>query len=191
MPDQIPPADEFNRALVTIRRASVEDLHEIATIWIDGQVAHGLEAPDLNRALDVFRARLESQTEAYGIWVAEVEDVIVGWQSLHRSRANPLWNWAESSTYISAQSRGRGIGRKLVAFATEHAEAVDLSHVIGFIRKENMAPIKIVESLGWQKVGSIPVSSASDIEWLYYIYVVPHKSKEQKSQPDEENTSLY
>jgi L-amino acid N-acyltransferase YncA len=175
MPDQIPAAETFSRAPVSIRRASVEDLHEITTIWIDGQVAHGLEAPDLNQALDVFRARIERQTEAYGIWVAEVEDVIVGWQSLHRSRANPLWNWAESSTYISAQSRGRGVGRKLVAFATEHAKAVDLSHVVGFIRKGNKAPIKIVESLGWQKVGSIPVSNPSDIEWLYYVYAVPRE----------------
>jgi L-amino acid N-acyltransferase YncA len=47
--------------------------------------------------------------------------------------------------------------------------------VVGFIRKDNEAPIKIVESLGWQKVGSIPRSNPSDIEWLYYVYAVPHE----------------
>ena len=177
IPDRIPSEEAFNRNKppVTIRPASIDDLHEIAIIWIEGQVAQSCEPPDINQVLDVFRLRLESETKVYGIWVAEIEGVIAGWQSLHRCRANPLWNWAESSTYISAQSRGRGVGRQLLAFATEHAKLVNLSHVVGFIIKGNEAPIKIVESLGWQKVGSIPRSKPSDIEWLYYVYAVPHE----------------
>jgi phosphinothricin acetyltransferase len=168
-------AKKHNRAPVTIRSASIEDLHEIAIIWIDGQVAQGIEPPDLDLVLNAFRARLESQASVYGVWVAEIDGGLVGWQSLQPCRTNPLYHWAESSTYISPRSRGRGVGRKLLAFATEHAKAVNLSHVVGFIRKGNEAPIKIVESLGWQKVGSIPRAKASDIEWLYYVYAVPHE----------------
>jgi len=162
---------------VTIRPAATKDLNEVATIWVDGQIAQSCKPPDFNQVLDVFRARLESQTNVYGIWVAEIDGAIVGWQSLHRCRANPLWNWAESSTYISEKSRGRGVGRKLLAFATEHAKESHLSHIVGFIIKGNEAPIKIVESLGWQKVGIIPRSDPDDIEWLYYVYVVPDKIK--------------
>src|SRR5579862_10016502 len=99
-------------APVKIRPASIDDLHEIAIIWMDGQVAQGYEPPALSQVLDIFRPRLESQNNVYGIWVAEIESVIIGWQSLHVTRANPLWKWAESSTYISTTCRGRGIGRK-------------------------------------------------------------------------------
>jgi L-amino acid N-acyltransferase YncA len=168
------PEETCSIAPVTIRPASIEDINEIAVIWRDGQVAQGIDPPDLNIALNAFRARLESHGRDYGVWVAEIEGVIAGWQSLQPCRTSPLYNWAESSTYISARSRGRGVGRRLLEFATEHAKAVHLSHVVGFIRKGNQAPIKIVESLGWQKVGSIPRSNANDIEWLYYVYAVPH-----------------
>lgn len=162
-----------NRPPVTIRPASIDDLREIAIIWRDGQVAQGINPPDLDLALNAFRARLESKARDYGVWVAEIDGLLAGWQSLQPCRTSPLYNWAESSTYISTRSRGRGVGRRLLAFATEHAKAVNFSHVVGFIRKDNEAPIKIVESLGWQKVGIIPRSNPSDIEWLYYVYAVP------------------
>ena len=173
IPGQSLSEEGCNQRLVTIRPASIEDLNEVAAIWMEGQIAQSCEPPDLSQVLDVFRARLESETKVYGIWVAVIDGAIVGWQSLHRCRANPLWNWAESSTYISERSRGCGVGRKLLAFATEHARASCLSHIVGFIIKGNEAPIKIVESLGWQKVGSIPRASPSDIDWLYYVYAVP------------------
>jgi L-amino acid N-acyltransferase YncA len=173
-PDRNLSEETCKRLPVTIRPATIEDLCEIAIIWIDGQVAQGIDPPDLDLALNAFRARLESQVKDYGVWVAEIDGVLIGWQSLQPCRTSPLYNWAESSTYISVQSRGRGVGRTLLAFATEHAQALHLSHVVAFIIKGNEAPIKIVESLGWQKVGSIPRSNPNDIEWLYYVYAVPN-----------------
>jgi L-amino acid N-acyltransferase YncA len=173
-PDRNLSVETCGRAPVTIRPATIKDIHEIALIWMEGQVAHGYEPPDLSHVLDIFRPRLSLQTDVDRIWVAEIEGAIVGWQSLHPCRANPLWKWAESSTYISAQSRGLGVGRKLLVFVTEYAKSVDLSHVVGVIIKGNEAPIRIVESLGWQKVGIIPRSKPSGTEWLYYVYAVPH-----------------
>jgi L-amino acid N-acyltransferase YncA len=163
-----------NTMAVAIRPASIKDLHEIAVIWREGQVAQGIKPPDLDLALQIFRARLETEAEVFGVWVAEIERVLVGWQSLLPCRTSPLYKWAESSTYISARSRGRGVGRKLLEFATEHAKTVNLTHVVAFIIKDNEASIKMVESLGWQKVGDIPRSNPRDMEWLYYVYAVPN-----------------
>ena len=173
-PDRNLSEEMWSRALVTIRPATIKDIHEIAIIWMEGQVAQCCQPPDLSQVLDIFRPRLELQTDVYRIWVAEIEGAIVGWQSLHPCRANPLWKWAESSTYIATRSRGLGVGRKLLMFASEYAKSVNLSHVVGVIITGNEAPIKIVESLGWQKVGTIPRSNPSDTEWLYYVYAVPH-----------------
>ena len=175
IPDRNILEETWNVPTATIRPASIEDLRDIASIWIDGQIAQGIEAPDVNLVLHAFRARLESETNVYGVWIAEIDSVLVGWQSLQPCRTNPLYNWAESSTYISPPSRGLGVGRKLLRFATEHAKTVNLSHVVGFILKGNEAPIKIVESLGWQRVGSIPRANPRDFEWLYYVYAVPRE----------------
>ena len=69
---------------MTIRPACIEDLHEIGIIWIDGQIAQGDEPPDLTQVLDIFRPRLEFKGNVYGIWVADIEGVIGGCQSLHQ-----------------------------------------------------------------------------------------------------------
>jgi L-amino acid N-acyltransferase YncA len=167
-----------DRRPVAIRPASVRDVREIALIWRDGQLSQGDQPLDLDEAINVFRKRVESATDVYGVWVAEIEGLLIGWQSLHPCRSNPIHKWAESSTYIAKESKGRGVGRALLTFATEHAKSARLSFVVGFIKAGNDPPIKIVESLGWRRVGSIPRANADDIEWLYYVYAVPRELNE-------------
>lgn len=159
---------------VTIRRASPEDLESVVSIWTDGQISQGNIPIEHEKAICIFRGRIQSQTDSYGIWVAECEGVVVGWQSLTPGRANPTHRWAESSTYIGKANTRRGIGRTLLSFIAQYAKSVGLSHIEGFIRRGNDPPIKIVESLGWTMVGIIPRAQESDTEWLYYVYAVPH-----------------
>jgi L-amino acid N-acyltransferase YncA len=145
----------------------------IAAIWADGVgFAHGLEPPGNEEVISFFDERLRDESSVYGIWVAEVDGAIAGFQSLQRSRPNPVSMWAESSTYVAPQYANRGIGRILVAFAKQHARDVGLSHVVGFIRNGNESSIRIYESLGWQKVGSVPRSRPDQPEYLYYVYAV-------------------
>jgi L-amino acid N-acyltransferase YncA len=139
------------------------------TIWSDGQQSQGHDSSDVDQAASAFCARIASKSRFYGIWIGEIEGRLAGWQSLHPARANPIHKWAESSTYIAKEWKGCGIGRKLLTFATEHARVVGLSYIVGFIKKP---PIKLIESLGWKKVGVIPRMNPSDIEWLYYAYAV-------------------
>jgi L-amino acid N-acyltransferase YncA len=176
MTNQNLSAEAHNRVPVTIPPASIEDLPEIVVIWLwrDGQISQGNRTIDSEQAASVFLKRVESQAGANGIWVAEIEGRVVGWQGLYQSSANPTVARAQSSTYIAMESSGRGIGRKLLTFATEHGKSLGLSDIEGFIQASNHAPIRIVESLGWERVGSIPRANPSDIEWLYYVYVVPH-----------------
>jgi phosphinothricin acetyltransferase len=160
----------------TIRPATTDDVPEIATIWSEGQVSQGERPLTPEEAMGVFCERLQAPIPPYGIWVAEVEGMVVGWQSLHRTRANPaLSGWAESSTYISQRYKGRGVGRKLLTFATQYANASKFMYVEGFIKADNQAPARIVESLGWQKIGRLPRRNPREVEWLYYVYAVPHE----------------
>jgi L-amino acid N-acyltransferase YncA len=161
---------------VTVRRATIKDLDTIVKIWIDGvQIAQGLTPPNHDEISKLFKTRIESQSGGFGVWVAEVDGAVAGWQSLQPCRPNPMMRWAESSTYISMQHLGQGIGGALTKFATEHARFTTLTHVVGFIPSRNEPMIKIAESCGWQKVGSIPRSKSSDPEYSYYVYPVPQQ----------------
>jgi len=87
----------------------------------------------------------------------------------------PLYNWAESSTYISDAKQGAWCRAELLAFATDHAKAVHLSHVVGFIREGNEAAIKIVGIAWMAKSWEYPRSNPNDIKCFYYVYAVPHE----------------
>src|SRR5579863_4927959 len=111
------------RGRVIIRRASLEDLDDVVTIWTDGQICQCNIPIEHEKAMGLFRGRIQSQTDCYGVWVAECDGVVVGWQSLTTGRANPTHRWAESSTYIRKENAGRGIGRRLLTFITQHAKS--------------------------------------------------------------------
>ena len=92
-----------------------------------------------------------------------------GLAGVARILANPLRNWAESSTYVASGYRSCEIGRKLLTFATEHARSVKLSCVLGFIKARKATPIRIVESLGWRAVGASPPIELGDAEWCWHF----------------------
>jgi L-amino acid N-acyltransferase YncA len=160
-------------AAATIRRATLSELDAVVSIWSEGQISQGHGQMNLDEAKRIFSLRITSENKKYGIWVAQLNGRVVGRQSLHRARANPVLNWAESSTYISPEHKRVGVGRKLLTFATGYARVVKLTYIQGFIQRDNPAPIQIVESLGWRRVGVLPRLSDSDTEWLFYVYAVP------------------
>src|SRR5579863_7179461 len=103
-PSSPAPAGAPRRAPLTMRRATMKDLHPIVKIWMNGvQMAQGLTPPPLDEVVNLFASRIESQSPVYGIWVAEVDGAVAGWQGLQACRPNPIMRWAESSTYISMQ----------------------------------------------------------------------------------------
>lgn len=163
-------------ATPSIRRATIRDLRPMVKIWLDAvQLGMGLTPPSSNEVIDTFQKRLESQSTAYGHWVAEVDGSVAGWQGLLPCRPSPMMRWAESGTYVSMQHVGQGIPEALIRFATDHVRSTDLTHLVGFLSARNDAMIKLVESCGWQKVGNVPRAKPTDPEYLYYVYLVPRR----------------
>ena len=165
---------DSSQAAITIRRATVKDLQAIVKIWLNAvQVAQGLAPPPLQDVLNMFTNRLESQSNEYGFWVAEVNGAIGGWQGQQPCRPNPIMKWAEVTTYVSREHTGLGIATALLQSATERARSTTLTHLVGFIGRGNAAMTNFLESCGWQKVGVIPRARPNDPEFVYYVYVVP------------------
>ncbi len=78
-------------------------------------------------------------------------------------------------THLSGMSISSYIGRALLSFACKFAVQSGLSVIIGYVRADNAAPLRIVESLGWKQVGTIPRSNGSEPELFCYAYAVPSK----------------
>jgi L-amino acid N-acyltransferase YncA len=171
-----------------IRKATCGDLDQIVSIWLERQVetfeSKVVPLPEQLRAF--YRSHLKRQSSRFGIWIAEKGDkqrsttAVLGWQALLPCRPQPSFEklWAQSSTYISQVNRAQGIGRALLSFACKSAIQSGLSVVIGYIRADNAASRRIVESLGWKTVGSMPHTKESEPELLCYAYAVPAEETE-------------
>jgi len=166
--------------LINIRRAKQQDLTGIVDIWLAGVLSgFGISPPPTENALRFFAEKLDLQTEIFGIWVAVREDNIVGWQGLYPCRNNPIeaLTVAESSTYVSPTTRAKGVGRTLLLFAQEHAMRVQLRELRGNIATTNTASLRLVDSLGWSKVGTLPRARNDSLEFFFYAYAVPSDRK--------------
>lgn len=170
---------------IRIRDAVPEDAAEIARIWLDGlEISAGLPGPPIGEAAVAFELRIREPLGQSGIWVAEVDGVLAGWQGLQDFGVTQISRIGQSSTYIAQQWHGRGIGRQLLRHAQDEARERGLSLIVGFVRTDNDTSVKLVDALGWKCVGILPRDSASDPELAYYAYAVPRNRNELNEKVD-------
>lgn len=86
--------------------------------------------------------------------VADVDATVVGWAALAPVSARPVYaGVAESSVYVAAAARGRGLGRTLLAALVDGALAAGLWTLQAGIFPENAASLALHERAGFRLVG--------------------------------------
>jgi L-amino acid N-acyltransferase YncA len=165
---------------VGLRFAEESDAGEIASIWREclGLHAGQKSVPTQAQAVAAFEERIRQPQGRSCIWVAVDNGSIVGWQSLSDFGATQITKAATSSTYVSPRCHAKGVGRRLLAHATSSARSCNFDYVVGFIRTDNIAPIRIVLSLGWKLVGPLPHNLVDGTQLAYYAYAVPTSHSE-------------
>jgi L-amino acid N-acyltransferase YncA len=162
-----------------IRQANLNDCAEIERIWRAGQNCLRIPLSDTYWA-DIFRRRVETQDDVFQVWVAE-DDAgdLLGWQSLSPTMNHPVLRnlIAESSTYICPNQQAKGVGRGLLSYALRHAQNTPLKYVVAFIFTDNVGALRIIDSLGFKRVGDLPntYNIKDNHEWMFIAYEVPPK----------------
>ena len=168
---------------ILIRRAQAEDVQAIVRIYLEGFESSWGHSPTRSAEdyLSMFQARVVTPLGQSRLWVATAGNRIVGWQALQ-----DLGFVAQSSTYVDGAWHEMGVGRRLLAYGQQAARSLGFTHVVGWIRKGNASSIRLVQSLGWQFLGSLPRSSTTKPEYVYYSYTVTapgELSKTKKTSP--------
>ena len=92
---------------------------------------------------------------------------LLGFGSFGTFRAYPAYKYTvEHSVYVRDDQRGKGLGRVLVSRLIEEARARDLHAMIGVIDSQNSGSIRLQESLGFVKVGTLPQVGFKFGRWL-------------------------
>jgi len=99
--------------------------------------------------------------------VAVVDGTVVGWGSLSGWGTRHAYrHTVEISTYIAAEATGGGIGPALCEDLHARARALGHRAIISQIVHENEASLKMVDRLGYERVGTLRQVGRKFDRWL-------------------------
>lgn len=137
-----------------VRPYEAEDLPALAEIWNqivgDGVAYPQEEALDKAEAAAFFAG--QSRTA-----VAELDGKVVGLYILHPNNVGRCGHIANASYGVSRDCRGRGVGRALVEDSLAACGALGFRLLqFNAVVASNLGAIALYQSLGFQRVGTIP-----------------------------------
>ena len=138
------------------RAATLEDAAAIAEIYapfVTGSaVSFETEPPDEA----AMRARIGAGGALYPWLVIEGEDgTILGYAYAARFRDRPAYRFAvETSVYLRAEGRGRGLGASLYAALLAILAEQGFTQAIAAISLPNAASVRLHEGLGFERAGT-------------------------------------
>jgi phosphinothricin acetyltransferase len=143
-------------AAVLLRRATLADLPAITDIYNEAVCATTATFDTEPKRAEDRVQWFNDHDDTHPIFVAELDGRVVGWSSLSRWSERRAYDLtAESSSYVTAQCRGKGIGRMLKEAMIEEARRLGLHTLIARIVEGNDESLHLNESLGFVHIGTM------------------------------------
>jgi L-amino acid N-acyltransferase len=142
--------------LIRVRPARVSDLPRILAIY-NREVLHSTATYDTVPRTPSEHARwYAGHGPAYPVFVVVEGRRVLGWASLGPWSDRPAYKPAvETSVYVEEKSRGRGVGKALLAALLEAARARGHHAVLARISAENTASVRLHASAGFVVAGTL------------------------------------
>jgi phosphinothricin acetyltransferase len=139
---------------VHIRAAEDRDLQAILEIYNES-VANSTATFDVEpRSIRAQGEWVKQFEHPYVLLVAEYDGEVVGWGCLHPFGGKPGYRFStENSVYVRDDSRGKSVGRALLAALIEGGRENGFHTIIARIAGDNPASVRLHESLGFVHSG--------------------------------------
>jgi phosphinothricin acetyltransferase len=91
------------------------------------------------------------------LWVVDRDGEVAAWLSFSSFYGRPAYDaTAEVSIYVDERYRRRGLGAYLLGAAIEHAPAIAVKTLLGFIFAHNLTSLALFERFGFARWGHLP-----------------------------------
>jgi RimJ/RimL family protein N-acetyltransferase len=161
-----------------IERATVSDAPAIAALMARICAERIYSAIDQPFTVGEQRAYLASLSEREGIFVLRDEDgSIIGLQTLEAwaRTIHSMRHVAQLGTFIPAEYRRRGVGRRLFEATCEFARVAGYNKLIIQVRASNLAALSFYANLGFQSAGRLTrqviIDGVEDDELLFELFL--------------------
>ena len=139
------------------RLATRDDLPRIVEIY-NSTVASRMVTADLEPVSVESRERWfdDHRPQSRPLWVVERGEDVAAWLSFSSFYGRPAYDaTAEVSIYVGERFRRRGIGAYLLGAAIEHAPAIAVNTLLGFIFAHNLPSLALFERFGFARWGHL------------------------------------
>lgn len=154
---------------VHLRDVEASDLEAITALYageVDSGVAtYEYEPPDVDAMRQRWRAIVDG---GYPYLAAELDGRFAGYAyaSAYRTRAGYGWT-VESTVYVAAYARGRGVGHRLMTALIDRCTAQGLRQMIAVVGDaDNAVSIRLHDRLGFSVSGRFPGIGRKHGRWL-------------------------
>jgi phosphinothricin acetyltransferase len=159
----------------TIRPATTADLDAITEIYADA-VTHGTASYELEAPTGAEMAARFATLAAVGYpyLAAEIADRVVGYAYAGPFRPRPAYRFAvEDSIYVAADTKGRGVGRRLLQGLIAEAGRLGFRQMIAVIGDGHAASasVRLHERLGFRHTGRLEGSGYKHGRWLDTVFM--------------------
>lgn len=160
---------------MTTRLASIDDLPAIVAIYNETIASRMVTADTETVSVEQKRTWFESHTQQRPLYVYEQAGKILAWLSYKSFYGRPAYDGTvEISIYITSSSQGQGLGKKLLNFAHQQAELLNIKVLLAFIFSHNLPSIKIFNKFGYQKWGELPNVAVMDSKYYSLTILGKH-----------------
>lgn len=150
-----------------IRRAEARDAAGIARIYNHYILNTTVTFDTEPKSAEDRRSWLEMRDTSHVVLVAEEDRDVVAWGALSPWGVRPAYRSSvEVSVYVAPESRGRGIGSRLMSELLREAEAAGHHALLSQIVSDNTASIDLALRYGFQQVGHLREVGLKFGEWL-------------------------
>lgn len=154
--------------MVIIRKATESDLQGMLTIYNE-IIKNTTAVYEYNTQTFVMRVQwfASKKESGFPVFCAEENGLVIGFSSI-----GPFRNWAaykysvENSVYVSAEHRGKGIGKLLLLPLIQAAKEMNMHTIIASIDANNESSLRLHKSLGFFEVAHFKQVGYKFGRWL-------------------------
>ena len=140
--------------MLNIVRAAINHLESITDIYNNAVLTSTATFDTEPVSINDQRLWFNEHNDKFPIYVAEMDDMVVGWASLSRWSGRCAYgNTAEISIYIKTEHRGKRIGTKLLQKILREGKVAGLHTVIARIAEGSEISIKLHKKAGFEHIG--------------------------------------
>ena len=144
------------KTVADIRKARPSDVEEITSIYNEAILTTTATFDTEPKTTEDRMEWFNHHDERHPIFVACVNDRVVGWASLTMWSDRAAYDdTVETSVYIASEFRGKGIGRQLNSTLVQEGQALKYHTLIARIAEGSVESVRIHEGVGFVHIGTM------------------------------------